>query len=65
MPKKTKKQKGRARISSKISMLMSREGKTQEQAVGQALGMARSGDLGAFARAAAGKKPRKRKRRMA
>ena len=59
MPKKPSK--GRAAISKKISHLAKKEGKTQEQAVGQALGMARSGSLGKAAKRAA--PPAKRKKR--
>jgi len=48
---------GQKTIGRKISHLKSKEGKTQEQAVGQALGMARGGDLGSAAKRAAGRKP--------
>lgn len=46
---------GHAKISRKISHLIRKEGKSQNQAVGQAFGMARSGSLGRSAKKAAGK----------
>lgn len=47
---------GRKKIGRKIAKLR-REGKTAEQAAGQAFGMARSGDLGSAAKRAAGRPP--------
>jgi hypothetical protein len=47
---------GRSKISRKISHLVKEENKTQKQAVGQALGMARQGDLGPAAKRSAGRK---------
>lgn len=49
---------GRTAISRKIRKLKG-EGKSQEAAVGQALGQARQGDLGSSARRAAGSKPKR------
>lgn len=65
MPKKTptKKSRGQQVISRKISYLVEREGLSQRHAVGKAHGMARSGDLGPSAKAAAGSAPKKRKKR--
>lgn len=48
---------GQKTISSKISHLVRKEGKSQKAAVGQALGMARSGDLGSAAKRVVGRKP--------
>ena len=47
------------KIGAKIKHLKEKEGKTQKQAVGQALGMAGHGDLGSAAQRAARKKPKK------
>ncbi len=55
---KQTKRAGQGAISRKISHLVRKEGKTQKAAVGQALGMARAGDLGPAAKRAAGRKPR-------
>ena len=59
-----KHRKGHKPIGAKIRKLK-REGKSQEQAVGQALGMAHQGSLGPSAKRAAGRRPtgkaRKRK----
>lgn len=57
-----KKTKGRAAIGRKIKHLEEEEGKTHEQAVGQALGMARHGDLGPAAKRAAPPERGKRKK---
>lgn len=51
---------GQATIGSKIKKLK-KEGKTQDQAVGQALGMARAGDLGTAAKAEAPPEKKKKK----
>ena len=56
MPKHTAK-KGRKAIGKKIRKLK-KEGKTQKQAVGQALGQARQGDLGRGAKRTAGRRKR-------
>ena len=57
------KKKGHSAIGHKIKHLKE-EGKTQEQAVGQALGMAREGDLGEAAkREAPPEKPKKRRKK--
>ena len=46
-PRRSKPSKeGRKRVSAKIAHLMDSEGKTQKQAVGQALNMEREGRLG-------------------
>jgi len=55
------KHKGHRVIGRKIAKLR-REGKTGDQAAGQAYGMARHGDLGPAAKAAAGKRKRTRVR---
>jgi hypothetical protein len=54
---KQSKRAGQQTISRKISHLVRKEGKSQKAAVGQALGMARGGDLGPAAKRAAGRKP--------
>jgi hypothetical protein len=54
--------KGDEAIRRKIAHLVESEGKTPKQAAGQAFGMARQGSLGAPARRAAGRRPRKRGR---
>jgi len=48
---------GHKAIGAKIRKLK-REGKTQKQAVGQALGMAHEGRLGKAAKRSAGRRPR-------
>lgn len=60
MPSHTAAERGRGRsaISRKIEHLVD-EGKSQEQAVAQALSMARAGDLGEAAKRAAPAKKRK------
>ena len=52
---------GRAAIGRKIKKIK-REGKTQKQAVGQALSQARQGDLGSAAKREAPPKRRKKKK---
>lgn len=61
--KKTVKRKGQKRISRKIRHLVKTEGKTPEQAAGQAYGQARAGDLGPAAKRAAGRRPRKKRKK--
>ena len=51
---------GKVAIGKKIKKLK-KEGKTQEQAVGQTLGMARAGDLGTAAKAEAPPEKKKKK----
>lgn len=61
MPKHTAK-KGRRAIGRKIKKLK-REGKSQKQAVGQALGTARAGGLGSGAKKVVKRRPRGRSSR--
>lgn len=51
---------GHKRIGRKIKHLK-KEGKTQKQAVGQALGMARQGSLGSAAKKVAGRRKKGRR----
>ena len=58
----TKHGKGHKPIGAKIRKLK-HEGKSQKQAVGQALGMAHQGSLGPSAKRSAGKRPKAKKRK--